>query len=108
MKKSNIGVFFVYILFLDLKSPKIDTNEESLSRNSRSLLSELRSGYSRKFNSYLHRINDKIEDKCPQCIYGKIQTWPLATWIWMKELPKCNKPDVQSSKDRLYKQTNQR
>ena len=52
---------------LNRPPPKIDKKEESLSRNSRSLLSQLRSGYSRKLNSYLHRINDEIEDKCPQC-----------------------------------------
>ncbi len=35
--------------------------------NYRKLLSQLRSGYSRLLNSYLHRIDDNIEDKCPLC-----------------------------------------
>ena len=52
---------------LDQKPPAVSKKEENLSRNSRVLLSQLRSGYSRMLNSYLHRINDEIEDKCPKC-----------------------------------------
>ena len=53
---------------LNLKPPEISQKEESLSRNSRVVLTQLRSGYSRVLNSYLHRINEEIEDKCPDCI----------------------------------------
>ena len=52
---------------LNLKPPEISQKEESLSRNSRVVLTQLRSGYSRVLNSYLHRINEEIEDKCPDC-----------------------------------------
>ena len=31
------------------------------------MLSQLRSGYSRKLNSYKHRIDQNINDKCPEC-----------------------------------------
>jgi len=55
---------------LDQKPPAVSKKEENLSRNSRVLLSQLRSGYSRMLNSYLHRINDEIEDKCPKCNTG--------------------------------------
>jgi len=52
---------------LDQKPPEISKKEDSLTRNSRVLLSQLRSGYSRILNSYKHRINENIEDKCPKC-----------------------------------------
>ena len=52
---------------LDQRPPEISQKEESLSRNSRVVLTQLRSGYSRVLNSYLHRIDEEIEDKCPDC-----------------------------------------
>jgi len=52
---------------LNQRPPDISQKEESLSRNSRVVLTQLRSGYSRVLNSYLHRINEEIEDKCPDC-----------------------------------------
>ena len=76
---------------LNQQPPKIDQKEKSLSRNSRSLLSQLRSGYSRKLNSYLHRINDEVEDKCPECNIGPHTT---------NHLFNCQiKPTELSSKD---------
>ena len=50
---------------LDQRPPELSQKEESLSRNSRVVLTQLRSGYSRVLNSYLHRIDEEIEDKCP-------------------------------------------
>ena len=47
--------------------PYISKEELKLTRNSRSLLSQLSSGYSRKLNSYKHRIDQNINDKCPDC-----------------------------------------
>ena len=50
---------------LDQRPPEISQKEEFLSRNSWVVLTQLRSGYSRVLNSYLHRIDEEIEDKCP-------------------------------------------
>ena len=47
--------------------PEVNKAETNLPRYTRSLLSQLRSGYSRVLNSYLHRIDPETEDKCPDC-----------------------------------------
>ena len=47
--------------------PEINKEEKTLSRQIRSQLSQLRSGYSRRLNYYLHKIDENIEDKCPKC-----------------------------------------
>ena len=52
---------------LNRRPPEINKTESTLSRRARSNLAQLRSGYSRKLNSYLHRLDKNIEDKCPTC-----------------------------------------
>ena len=52
---------------LAINPPEINNNEAKLSRETRTELSRLRSGFSRKLNSYMSRIDPTIEDKCPQC-----------------------------------------
>ena len=47
--------------------PEVNKEESNIPRYPRSLLSQLRSGYSRVLNSYIHRIDPDIEDKCPKC-----------------------------------------
>ena len=52
---------------LQANPPEVNKMEANLTRSVRSQLSQLRSGYSRLLNSYLYRIDDNIEDKCPLC-----------------------------------------
>lgn len=52
---------------LNEKPPLIHKSEKELPRRSRSLLSQLRSGYSSMLNSYLSVVDANIEDKCPKC-----------------------------------------
>ena len=52
---------------LDNAPPPINIEEQNLTRKSRCLLSQLRSGYSRKLNSYMSRIDDTVQDICPEC-----------------------------------------
>jgi hypothetical protein len=47
--------------------PPINPDEIKLTRIARLRLSQLRSGFSRLLNSYLNRLDDKIENKCPKC-----------------------------------------
>ena len=42
-------------------------SEESLTRNYRSLLAQLRSGHSNHLNSYKHKINAATSATCPHC-----------------------------------------
>ena len=65
--KSVIDTINSYIpnKVLDQITPEINQKEGFFSRNSRVVLTQLRSLYSRKLNSYLHRIDEEIEDKCP-------------------------------------------
>ena len=44
--------------------PRINPDEIKLTRIARS---KLRSGFSRLLDSYLNRLDDKIENKCPKC-----------------------------------------
>ena len=57
--------------------PEIHFSESLLPRPIRSELSRLRSGFSRKLNSYMSRIDTSIEDKCPLCTL----LWNLRFWI---------------------------
>ena len=52
---------------LQRNPPEVNKEETSLSRIARSKLSQLRSGYSRLLNSYLHRIDETADNNCPQC-----------------------------------------
>ena len=54
---------------LGCKPPEINKEELSLPRHVRTQLSQLRSGFSRKLNSYLTRLDNTVEDKCPNCSY---------------------------------------
>ena len=45
----------------------LEARERNLSRNARTCLSQLRSGYCKLLNSYLSRIDPNIQDECPQC-----------------------------------------
>ena len=47
--------------------PAVDKTEKKLPRRSRSLLTQLRSGYFSILNSYLTVVDETIEDKCPKC-----------------------------------------
>jgi len=53
---------------LGVPAPNINKNEKTLPRRTRTLLSQLRSGYSTHLNSYLARINpEEHQDSCPKC-----------------------------------------
>ena len=52
---------------LQANPPEVNKTAATLTRSVQSQLSQLRSGYSRLLNSYLHKIDNNIEDKCPQC-----------------------------------------
>lgn len=52
---------------LQRNPPEINIEEKRLPRATRTQLSQLRSGYSRLLKSYLHRINESTDDKCPNC-----------------------------------------
>ena len=53
---------------LNTLPPSINIKEEKeLSKSIRSTLSQLRSGYSSYLNTYLHRINKRPDDLCPDC-----------------------------------------
>ena len=47
--------------------PKIHETESSLPRVCRTPLAQLRNGYCRLLNSYMSRIDEEIEDVCPNC-----------------------------------------
>ena len=52
---------------LNAPPPEIHPEEKSLPRRTRSLLCQLRSGYSTLLNSYMYRINRSATPKCPNC-----------------------------------------
>ena len=52
---------------LNTNPPKINPEEKKLHRKMRSLLSQLRSGFSRRLNHYMHIIDETIPDTCPLC-----------------------------------------
>lgn len=49
------------------KPPAIAKEETELPRTTRSKLAQLRSGFSRMLNSYQHRLDPTIDDKCEKC-----------------------------------------
>ena len=52
---------------LNAPPPEIHAEEKSLPRRTRSVLSQLRSGYSSFLNAYMHRINKIPSPDCPKC-----------------------------------------
>ena len=53
---------------LNAPAPPVNIVEKNLPRRTRSMLCQLRSGYSSMLNSYLSSITENnIEDKCPKC-----------------------------------------
>ena len=52
---------------LNTSPPPINSDELNLTRKERVELARLRSGYSRSVNSYLHKLDEQVEDKCPSC-----------------------------------------
>ena len=58
-----------HIKVLNAPPPDIHSEEKSLPRRTRSVLSQLRSGYSSYLSSYMHRINKIPSPECPKCGY---------------------------------------
>lgn len=52
---------------LNTKPPEISPNEKKLPRETRTTLTQLRSGWSKKLNHYMNRLDPRIEDKCNIC-----------------------------------------
>ena len=52
---------------LEAQAPPIAESERTLQRETRSRLDQLRSAFSPLLNSYMNRIDDKIENRCPDC-----------------------------------------
>ena len=52
---------------LEAQAPPVAESERTLQRETRSRLAQLRSGFSPLLNSYMNRIDDKIENRCPDC-----------------------------------------
>ena len=52
---------------LNAPAPEVNPEITKLHRNTRTALSQLRSGYSKLLNSYMSRIDDTIPDECPLC-----------------------------------------
>ena len=52
---------------LNRKPPEINPEELKLTRKERSELARLRSGYSRRLNFYLNKIDNQVQDGCPLC-----------------------------------------
>ena len=52
---------------LNEPAPPIHKSERELPRSVRSTLSQLRSSYCKKLNSYQSRINAAVDDICPKC-----------------------------------------
>ena len=52
---------------LNAPAPVINPTEKNLPRQTRSLLFQLRSGYSSHLNSYLSRIRENVQNICPNC-----------------------------------------
>ena len=50
-----------------LEPPDIHPSELNLPRKVRSGLARLRSGFSRILRSYLHRLDETVQDTCPDC-----------------------------------------
>ena len=52
---------------LNAPAPEVNPEITKLNRNTRTALSQLRSGYSKLLNSNMSRIDDTIPDECPLC-----------------------------------------
>lgn len=52
---------------INSKPPEINKQELNLKRKIRTKLAQLRSGFSRKVNSYMSRIDPEIRNICPNC-----------------------------------------
>ncbi|KAI5747005.1 uncharacterized protein LOC108253371 [Diaphorina citri] len=52
---------------LNQQPPEVSNEELRLPRKTRSTLAQLRSGWSKILNAYLHSINNEVENKCPDC-----------------------------------------
>ena len=48
-------------------APDINPQEKTLPREARTTLAQLRSGYSTTLKSYINRIEDGVDDTCPDC-----------------------------------------
>ena len=53
---------------LNAHPPKIHKDETHLSRPTRTTLAQLRTGYSKTLQSYMHRLDPTIPDICPDCL----------------------------------------
>ena len=53
---------------LNARPPKIHKDETHLSRPTRTTLAQLRTGYSKTLQSYMHRLDPTIPDICPDCL----------------------------------------
>lgn len=52
---------------LNARPPEIHPDELTLTRRARTSLSQLRSGFSRKVNEYMHRLDPETPNTCPSC-----------------------------------------
>ena len=52
---------------LGARAPRIDPSETSLSRPTRAVLAQLRSGHCAKLQDFQHRIGSSVSDQCPEC-----------------------------------------
>ena len=52
---------------LNAPTPQIHKDEQHLSRNTRTTLAQLRTGYSKTLNSYMNRIDPNTPDTCTNC-----------------------------------------
>jgi len=62
---------------LNSKPPEINKEELTLSRRERAELARLRSGYSQRLNSYNSIIDNKVQNRCPQCSVTPHDTYHL-------------------------------
>ena len=58
---------YKYNKVLNAPAPEINPEVLKLNRKTRATLSQLRSGYSTLLNSYKCRLNNEIQDICPEC-----------------------------------------
>ena len=52
---------------LNARPPEINKTESNLPRKTRTTLAQLRCGYSPYLNSYMSRINEELDNICPDC-----------------------------------------
>ena len=95
---SNLAVSGV----LGQRPPAIHPSEESLPRETRRTLSQLRSGYSRFLKTYLARLDSSVDPNCPDCNSHPTPQppfrllrkphWPYPTWPLDCSLPSRRLP----------------